>query len=399
MEIAVGDDMAVRREMWRLTNRLEERTVPFQIEDNGTFFKDLTPDLQCEGDVERSFERTMQRAVANYELVDDDRVFAPHFSVGWVVSRQDICPELTRTRADNGAGRQLGYTTNKPLADLPESLDKLQRGAYTVDRDQAHLRAESAAEIFGDILPVKIDYPDPLWVGAGMAGQAVNMVGMENLYRHMMDNPDSVHALFDFMATERCDFLDWLQAEELLTPNNGEVCVGSGSCGYTDELPRTERAPGDPLTCADLWGFQEAQEATGISPEMYGEFIYPYQKRVSARFGLLYYGGCEPVHDLWPIIRGLGNVRKVTMSPWCDQAAISHAVGRDVVLSRKPHPMMLCGGDFDARAFRDHIDETLKSASGSFVELIFRDTCTLDGSMKERVVEACGIVRELIGRR
>jgi len=32
----------------------------------------------------------------------------------------------------------------------------------------------------------------------------------------------------------------------------------------------------------------------------------------------------------------------------------------------------------------------------NFLELIFRDTVPLNGEMRERVVEACGIVRRLI---
>jgi len=68
------------------------------------------------------------------------------------------------------------------------------------------------------------------------------------------------------------------------------------------------------------------------------------------------------------------------------------------VLSRKPHPLKLCGARFDPAEFEAHIRETLEAAEGRFVELVFRDTCTLDGTMKDRVAEACGIVRRLIGR-
>lgn len=33
--------MAQRREKWRLHNRLLEKTVPFHIEDNGSYFQEL----------------------------------------------------------------------------------------------------------------------------------------------------------------------------------------------------------------------------------------------------------------------------------------------------------------------------------------------------------------------
>lgn len=395
-EIATSDEMNRRREAWRLSNRLEKRTVPFQIEDNGSFFQDLLPPLQCEGKIEREWERRMLRAIENHELIPDDRVFPPYFAIEWNIHRPDVLPDYRVTHADDGHGGNLGYTTNQPLADLPNSLHKLQRGEFRVDRDATHRLVERAQALFGDILPVRIRNRSAVWAGAGMAQQAVNWTGMENLFLHMVDAPESVHAFFDFVARERCDYFDWLEQEKLLKPNSGEDCVGSGSCGFTDELPRREIAPGEPLRCEDLWGFQESQESTGISPDMFAEFIFPAQKRVSSRFGLVYYGCCEPVHDLFPVIKDLENVRKITVSPWCDQESIAAQAGRTVVLSRKPHPIKLCGETWNPDEFRNHIRETLTIARDNFVELIFRDTCTLSGAMHDRVTEACRIVKQLI---
>lgn len=395
-ELANCDEMNRRREIWRRTNRLEERTVPFQIEDHGTFFKDLLPEPSCEGKLERAWERFLVMAIANFELIPDDRVIATYFPINWAIDRPEMLPEYKETHATDVHGGSLGYTTNKPLSDLPNSLHKLRRGEFRVDREDTRQRAEKAKSIFGDLLPVRITNHNACWAGSGMAMQAVNWIGMENLFLLMMDAPQSVHAFFEFVSQERCDFFEWLEKENLLELNNDEFCVGSGSCGYTDELPRRKINPGEGLRCEDLWGFQEAQEAAGISAEMFTEFIFPYQRKVSSRFGLVYYGCCEPVHSIYPVIKGLPNVRKITVSPWCDQESIAGQVGKNVVLSRKPHPMKLCGESFDSADFKAHIQETLMLSRGNFVELIFRDTCTMNGSMKERVKDACGIVRDLI---
>lgn len=397
-EITNSDEMNRRREVWRLTNRLEERSIPFVIEDNGTFFKDLMPELQCEDQQARAWERQMLKAITDFELIDHDIIFQNFFGINWDINRPNILPEYKETHADDGHGGSLGYTTNKPLADLPNSLHKLQRGEFSVDREKTSCKVETATAIFGDILPVKMVNQNTVWSGAGMAGNAVNWIGMENLFILMMDQPESVHAFFDFLASERCDFLEWMEQEKLLEPNYWASCVGSGSFGYTDELPGREIGPEDSYKLEDLWGFQESQESTGISPDMFEEFIFPYQKRVSRRFGLVYYGCCEPVHDLFPVIRKLENVRKVTVSPWCDQESISAQVGKEFVLSRKPHPMKLCHEKWDADAFKEHIQETLSICKNNFLELIFRDTCTLNGSMKDRIKEACGIVRGLIAK-
>jgi len=397
-DVVTGDEMNARRERWRLTNGLEERTVPFQVEDNGTFFHDLTPQPQCEGEWERHLERGMLRAITNFECIDDDRIFTPYCPVSHVIHRPSICPELEVTRGADATGRRLGYRTNRPLADLERGLTKLRRAPFSVDRDETARRVRVAEEAFGNLLPVRIVNTATYSAGTGMAGKAVELMGMDTFYMAMIDQPENVHRFFDFVATEASEFLAWLESEGLVLPNGGEFDVGSGSCGYTDELPRGEAGSTRTVGPAECWGFIEAQEAVGISPAMYAEFIHPYQKRLARRFGLVYYGCCEPVHEFWPTIEQLGNVRKVTVSPWCDEESIAAQLGKTCVYSRKPHPMTLTGETFSPAEFEAHVRQTLDVANDNFVELIFRDTCRLNGEMKGRIAEACAIVKRLIGR-
>jgi len=396
--IVNSDTMNARREIWRLSNRLQERTVPFQIEDNGSFFADLTPPTRCEGEVERDMELELLHAITNHRLIDDDRVFPPYCGVSWQVSRPSMCPDLKIKKVPDSTGRPLGYATNEPLADLANGLKQLRRDEFSVNREETYRRVEMAEKAFGDLLPVKIIGPHMLSAGTGLAHKAVTWMGMDNFYVAMIEQPENVHQFFDFIATESIEFLNWLEAEKLITPNHGEFYVGSGSCGYTDELPRRSVVGGDRFSPEDCWGFHEAQESVGLSAEQYGEFIHPYQRRTADRYGLVYYGCCEPVHAQWPVLKQFQNLRKVTVSPWCDQESIAASVGRNVVLSRKPHPLKLCSPTFDAAAFEAHIRETLDIAKDNFVELIFRDTNPLNGSMKDRVAEACRIVRRLMDR-
>jgi hypothetical protein len=340
----------------------------------------------------------MLRAITNYRTIDDDRVFAPYCGIDWVITRPAICPELEVTRAADQTGRKLGYRTNRPLADLETGLAKLRRAPFAVDRDLTARRAEIAEKAFGDLLPVRIVNTRTYSAGAGMAGKAVRLMGMDAFYMAMIDQPENVHRFFEFVATESAEFLSWLETERLVRPNSGEFCVGSGSCGYTDELPRSAPREDGSVGPEDCWAYIEAQEAVGISPAMYAAFIHPYQRRIADRFGLVYYGCCEPVHATWPVIRNFANLRKITVSPWCDQESIAASLGTDYVFSRKPHTMQLTGETFDPASFEAHIRQTLDIARDNFVELIFRDTCRLNGAMKPRVEEACRIVRRLIGR-
>lgn len=397
-DLVFSDDMNERREVWRLSNRLERRTVPFVIEDNGSYLKDLTPTGECAGETERSFEAYFLRAITNIETIDDDRIFPPYFPVKWMISRPNMCPDLQTIRVPDAKGGMLGYETNTPLANLETGLDKLRREPFSVDRNATLADVDKAESLFGDLIPVKIINPHTVAAGSGMFYKAVLWMGMDNLYLAMIDQPENVHRLFDFIANEGLNFTHWLTDEKLIAPNSGEYCCGSGSFGYTDELPRRGMDASGPLAPEDCWAFVEAQEAVGLSKEMYAEFIHPYQKRISTYFGLVYYGCCEPVHQIWDTVRTFENLRKITISPWCDQQIMADALGDKYVFSRKPHPMKLCGESFDPNDFTQHVKETLTITENNFVELIFRDTCALNGAMKDRVTDACAIIRKMIDR-
>jgi len=397
-EILNSAEMNERRKRWDRTNRLLERTVPFVIEDNGTFFAELAPKPVCEGALAREFEAQLLGVIANYELIDDDRVFPPYLQVQWMISRPSVCPNLEVKRVPDATGRELGYETNTPLADLEKGLKTLARGEFKVDREGTLRKQEEAKAAFGDLLPAKIVNNHVTGAPSSMSQKAVLWMGMDNFYMAMIDQPENVHRLFDFISTESQDFLDWMIKEDLVRPNGGEFWCGSGSIAYSEELPRRPLDESGHWLPEDCWGFTEAQEAVGVSNEMFAEFIFPYMERVAKRYGLVYYGCCEPVHSLWSTISKLKNVRKTTISPWCDQRVMAEAAGKSVVLSRKPHPMKLCGESFDAEDFSKHVKETLDIAKDNYVELIFRDTCTLSGAMKGRVAEACAIVKRLAGR-
>ena len=388
--------MDARREKWLLSNRLLERTVPFQIEDNGSFFADLTPPLECEGDFERGCEGQLLHALTNYKLIDDDRIFPSAFEVHWGVGRTSICPDLQIHHVPDATGRLLGYETNTPLADLGNSLHKLRPTEFSVDREGTQRRLENANDLFGDLLPVRLVGRSVISVGTGLAQQAVHLIGMDDFYIAMLDQPENVHAFFDFLTTDTARYADWLESEGLITSFEHAFDCGSGSCVYTDELPRRRLGESEPARMEDSWGFVEAQEAIGLSPAMYAEFIHPYQRRLGDRFGLINYGCCEPVHHFWPTLKGFHNLRKVTVSPWCDVESIASQAGKQVVLSRKPHPLKLCGPTFDPQDFEETIRETLTITSDNFVELIFRDTCPLNGAIQGRVDEACRIIKRLV---
>jgi hypothetical protein len=191
-----------------------------------------------------------------------------------------------------------------------------------------------------------------------------------------------------------------MEKEGLLIANNTNNWLGNGSFGFSRELPVSDVNNGMPLTTRDMWGFMDSQETVSISPDMFGEFFFPYYKDAAESFGLLSYGCCEPVHAIWEkYLSKLPNLRKISISPWCDEEYMGRSLaGSSVIYHRKPSPNFVgVGKELDEEAFSKNILKTIKCAEGCRLEFSFRDVYTLEGR-NDKPRRAVEIVRRLIDK-
>jgi hypothetical protein len=258
---------------------------------------------------------------------------------------------------------------------------------------------EFVNEIIGDILPVKIKFnaQDYNWY-ASPSKKAVHLMGLENMMFALIDYPDEYHSMYRHMVDDVLAHYKWMEKEGLLIPNNENDYAGSGSYGFTDELPTEECNKTGIVTTKDMWVNLNSQETVSVSPAMYGEFFYPYYYDLAKEFGMVYYGCCEPVHPLWEdYISKLPGLRKVSISPWCDEEFMGEALrGGNVIYSRKPSPNFLAlDQPFDEEAYKEHIAKTLKAAKGCELEIICRDVYALYGD-KTKLGKGVKIIREQI---
>ena len=153
-----------------------------------------------------------------------------------------------------------------------------------------------------------------------------------------------------------------------------------------------------PFTTKDVWGFMDSQETVGISPEMYEEFIFPCYKKISEQYGMLSYGCCEPVDPIWDnCISKLENLRKVSISPWCQEEIMGERLrGSKVIFHRKPSPNYLGVGDkLDEEGFRAHIRKSILAARGCEMEITQRDVYTINHDI-DKAHRYVQIIREEI---
>lgn len=333
---------------------------------------ELLPDkvLECEDKLLRSWEWELRSKIYWWENIKDDAAIEPWFNINWSVNSGNFGVEVPTIYGENRGS----YVWDAPIKDLTRDLSKLKFREPSVDRNDTFQKVNLANEIFGDLLPARIR--GGFWWTMGLTQEVIRLIGLENLMLYMYDDPDNLHRLMAWMRDEHLNYINWFETEGLLTLKNEDDYVGSGGFAYTQELPQKDWKEGQLVRLKDIWGFAESQETVGVSPEMFAEFVLPYQMPLLEKFGLNCYGCCEPVHSRWQYIKNIPNLRRVSVSPWCDQQLITEFMGENYIFSRKPNPSLVCAS-FDEEVIREDIRNTINIAGSGALEIILKDTHTV----------------------
>jgi len=362
-----------------------------------TFAQEILPQrLKCQGEFARQVETNLYCNFLNQQLFDDDRVtpdyyplnYDTHFELFSIKIQKDIA-----TAADGS--ESVGHQFISVVEDLEDDYDKLKETDFGVDLDSTEAKRRAIEEAIGDILPVKVQMDCLYSVPTQML---VHFMSMENMMFAMYDYPELFKEMMDRIANDTLAYYRMLEEKRLILPTVSFESVGQGTWSFNNELPGYEEWQKRPFTTKDVWGFMDSQETVGISPQMYEEFIFPCYKKISEQYGLLSYGCCEPVDPIWDnCISKLDNLRKVSISPWCNEEVMGEKLqGGKVIFHRKPSPNFLgVNPILDEEAVRAHIRKSLQAARGCKMEITQRDVYTIhnDIAKARRYVE---IIRQEI---
>lgn len=332
----------------------------------------ITPRLQCQGEAARSIEYSLLNSLVGRELFDDDTPVSPDFEVCWNtwVSPFGMKPKITRATGEHA----MGFHIDPVIDDLKEDFEKLRGGNFGVDRQKTEERIALVQDLFGDILPVRMAMPS---LTGCITNNLVHLMGMETYYCSMYDYPELLHEVMDMATTVYENYYDFLEKEKLLLPTCGISPVAQESFAFNSELP-TDHAQ----KTTDCWGFLESQETTAVSPETFGEFVFPYQDRMVKRFGLLSYGCCERVDAIWPdYLSKWKNLRKLSVSPFNNEPQVGEFLrGTNVVYYSKPRAEFVTNpGPLDEDALRLYFKGVCEAASGCILEMAQREVGTIFG--------------------
>jgi hypothetical protein len=216
--------------------------------------------------------------------------------------------------------------------------------------------------------------------------------GIEHLMLDMLDHPDWLHKLVQFMANGVAAVYDQAEAagDWGLSPHRYTNQAMPYAEGLDDPAPNSRG-----LSRKRLWCFAHAQDFTGVSPAMLDEFMLQYQLPVLEQFGLVAFGCCEDLTDKIDVLRQIPNLRRIAVTNFADAARCAEQIGQDYVLSYRPSPSDMVSYGFDPDRIRTILTRDLDACKDCHVDITLKDIETVE-SDPERVKNWVALTREII---
>lgn len=369
-----------KAKMWKKLNKLESTKPMVWI--NEIPWHEMNVDdeltLQCEDEFCRKIEQHLKQTIYQWKHLRADMVIEPKIYCPKVIydSGFGIEEESDVIRVDSS--NPIASRHFHPQIKEEEDIEKIRFPTVTYNAETTERNYQIMCEIFDGILSVeKIGIPG-FWFAPW--DQLVTWWGVEELMIDLTERPEFVHKVISRLVDAHLHRLNQYESLGLLSLNNGPFRVGSGGYGYTDELPKPGFNP-EHVRAIDLWGCATAQIFVAVSPEMHEEFAVKHEKRWLDRFGLVYYGCCEPLHKKMDMLRrNIPNLRKVSMNYRIDVDTAVEAVGKDYVFSYKPNPAVLAEAVWSMEKARNELEYVLKRTKekGCVVEIIMKDISTVN---------------------
>ena len=219
------------------------------------------------------------------------------------------------------------------------------------------------------------------------------MRGMTPLLMDLAAEPELMHATIQKFSSVLNADIDALNAV-----NAFGVSASSLHCTppYSRELEAVEAKEGSSVHSA--WFRALAQPFGEVSPAMHDEYDIQYLLPIARKFGLCYYGCCEPLSDRIDILRRIPNLRKVGVTPWSSVEVSAEKLGKDFVFSRKPNPAMVAT-TLDEDAVRKDIAHVMAAClrNSCPCEFVLKDISTV-GYKPQNIIRWAQVVEETIDR-
>lgn len=365
-----------KADLWRRLNGLEKVRPLVWINEFPWHEMDVNGELtlQCENDYCRWAEQELRRAIylwqhAPFDMVVENVFYSPlviHDSGFGITEDVDFIKQDEKSNIlSRGFHQQIQNE---------QDIEKIKMPVIHHDENASEENFEILSNIFGDILPVKKRGIVHQWFAPW--DELIRWWDVQDALMDLVTRPDLIHLAMERLISAYLCRLDQYTELNLLSYAEGNFRVGSGGLGYTDELPKPGFNP-NAVRTTDLWGCATAQIFCDVSPAMHEEFALQYERRWLERFGLNYYGCCEPLHHKMSILKSIPNLRKISISPWADLDKAAANIGENYVISYKPNPAVLATDNWNLEAARKKLVADLEKLQDCVVEIIMKDISTV----------------------
>ncbi len=392
-EIAALPVQEEKRRLWRKLNGLKPERPMVAIDqvcwNEMNVNDELT--LVCEDSECRGYENWLRRQLYQWRHFPVDMVVEPFVRVRKAVGNTGFgVPVKEHVAVGDPSSAVAGHAYENQFT-TDADLDKIQTPVITHDSAETARRLEVAHELFDGTLEIFEDGYDPSYMSVW--DPISSRMSVEGALYGIIDRPEYMLELVRRVVNGYLSMLDQLEEQGLVCHHQSLIhCTGA----HTDDLPAPGFDPAKPRT-KDIWMFGLAQMLATVSPAMFEEFEIEPCMPIFERFGLVYYGCCDPLDKKMAQVRKIPNLRKVSMSPWVDEELGASEIGGDYVYSRKPNPALLAWPVFNENEAREHIQTTVDTCArhGCPLELIFKDISTV-GYEPQRLWRWAEIAMEIV---
>ena len=366
-----------KRRLWRKLNALTPERPMVLIDQ--ICWEEIQADnslvLVCDDAECRAYERALRRILYQWEHFPVDMVVEPFIRVPKAISNSGfgitLQENVIRAHESSSVASHRYHNQFQTLEDVA----KIRPPVIAHDPAETERRLAFANWLFDGEIEIREEGYDPCYLSIW---DPVSMwMGAESVLYAIADQPELLHAIAQKVADGYMSTLDQLESQGLLCQPQPLIhCTGA----YVDELPSAGYNPARPRI-KDLWMMGLAQLFAAVSPAVFETFEINYMLPLFERFGLVYYGCCDPLDGKMEQVRKIPNLRKISISPWANQAKGAEAIGPAYVLSRKPNPAYLALESFDAELIQREFMETLRLCRSNScpVEFILKDISTVRG--------------------
>jgi hypothetical protein len=379
-EIAALPVQEEKRRLWRRLNGLKPERPMVMIDQVcwNEVNVDGKLDIYCEDKECRSYERTMRRMLLQWEYFPVDMVVEPFIKVYKAVNNSAFGVSVKEhTLATFESNDVVSHVYENQFNSIEDVMNKIKMPVVSHDRAETKRRMDFASWLFDGVMPLREEGYDPylsIWDPIAM------WMSVEGALYGLVDNPEIMHAMAKRIADGYMIMLDQLEEQGLLCHSQALIhCTGA----FTEDLPARGFNFEKPRT-GDIWMFGLAQMFVTVSPAMFEEYEIAYMLPIFKRFGLVYYGCCDPLDGKMKEVRKIPNLRKISMSPWANKERGAEEIGKGYVFSNKPNPAYVAGVSFNEDLVRKDLRATKEICRrfGCPLEFIFKDISTVHNDPK-----------------